>query len=271
MGGKVGTDSAFDDLNLTPLIDVVLVVLIIMMVSIPIQVQEMGVKVPDPTPDRPPPKPPAETPDQLVIAIYEDGKIALNRKLMEESKLSFELNRRIRGMSKKNVFIDADLKTPYSRVVEMIDLARSEGAEKVGLAKVKENGPQAWTSVDSGAMPRGVFIGSPLVNGMITEKKADEAIQLRKSEIMSCYGAELAINPKVTGRMMLTVLITPEGQLYVDESGAVENPKISGNDLEGASEAIETCVLEVLKKVTTQPLGEGNTAAITYPVIFSPG
>ena len=48
MGAKVGTDGAFDDMNLTPLIDVVLVVLIIMMVSIPIQVQEMGIKVPDP-------------------------------------------------------------------------------------------------------------------------------------------------------------------------------------------------------------------------------
>ena len=56
MGAKVGTDSSFDDLNLTPLIDVVLVVLIIMMVSIPIQVQEMGVKVPDPNQQPKPPR-----------------------------------------------------------------------------------------------------------------------------------------------------------------------------------------------------------------------
>lgn len=271
MGAKVGTDSSFDDLNLTPLIDVVLVVLIIMMVSIPIQVQEMGVKVPDPTPDQPPPPPPLEPPDQLVLAIYADGKIALNRRLMQDKKVSFELNRRLRGMAKKNVFIDADIKVPYSKVVEMIDLARSEGAEKVGLAKVKENGPQPWTSVDSGAMPKGIFIGSPLVNGMVTEKRADEALQKHKGGLMACYNAELAKNPSVTGRMMLTVLLTPEGQLYVDPDGVVENPKISGNDLEGASADMDTCVLEVLNKVYTTPLGEGNTAAVTYPVIFSPG
>lgn len=270
MGGKVGTDGAFNDLNLTPLIDVVLVVLIIMMVSIPIQVQEMGVKVPDPTPDKPPPPPPDEPPDQLVLAIYEDGKVALNRRLMQPEKVSFELNRRLRGMVKKNVFIDAHPKTPYNKVVAMIDLARSEGAEKVGLAKEKEDGPQPWTSVDSGAMPRGVFIGSPLVAGMMTEKKADGVIQGKKGAIMGCYAAELAKNPTVTGRMMLTVDYMPDGSLYVDELGLRENPRID-NDLEGASPEIETCVMEVLKTIVGPPLGEGNTAAVTYPVIFSPG
>lgn len=271
MGGKVGTDSAFDDLNLTPLIDVVLVVLIIMMVSIPIQVQEMGIKVPDPTPDNERPPPPEIPPDQLVLAVYEDGKIALNRRLMQPQKVSFELNRRLRGMAKKNVFIDAHPKVAYSKVVEMIDLARSEGAEKVGLAKEKEDGPQPWTSVDSGAIAKGVYIGSSLINGMMTEKKADGLIQAKKGSIMGCYNAELAKNPAVTGRMMLTVLFNPDGQLYVDPAGAIDNPKISGNDLEGASPEIETCIVEVLKTIAAPPLGEGNTAAVTYPVIFSPG
>lgn len=263
MGAKVGTDGAFDDMNLTPLIDVVLVVLIIMMVSIPIQVQEMGIKIPDPRAE-PPPKTDEPPPDQLVISIYKDGSVALNRRLMDPAKVSFELNRRIRGLAKKNVFIDADIGTPYHRVVEMIDIARAEGAVKVGLAKIKESGPLPHTSVDQGAMPKGLFIGSPIVNGMITERKADAAIQAIQGGIMACYETELASSPRSTGRMMLTVKLTPEGQLY-------EPAKISGNSMEGVGGSFEPCVLTVLNTLVSEPLGEGNTAAVTYPIIFSPG
>ncbi len=270
MGAKVGTEGAFNDLNLTPLIDVVLVVLIIMMVSMPIQVNEMGVKVPDPTPDEPPPPPPDQPPDQLVIALYADGKLALNRKLMTRERLNFELNRRLRAMVKKNVFIDADLSVPFERVVEFVELARAANAEKVGLAKVKEGGPQTYTSVDSGAMPRGAFIGTPMVNGALTEKRADAIIQPHQKAIESCYLRELAKDARLTGQARLTVLFNPDGQLYVDETGKIQNPKISSNDVP-ASDAFEPCLLKVLKGVQAPPLGEGNTAAVTYTVLFSPG
>lgn len=270
MGAKVGTAGAFNDLNLTPLIDVVLVVLIIMMVSMPIQVQEMGVKVPDPTPDEPPPPPPDEIPDQLVIALYADGKLALNRKLMTKERLTFELNRRLRSMAKKNVFIDADVTVPFEMVVDYVELARSANAEKVGLAKIKANGPQTYTSVDSGAMPRGVFIGTPLVNGVMTEKKADLAIQPAQKALEACYLAELARDSQLTGQARLTLLFNPDGQQYVDPSGEVKSPKVSSNDLP-ASPAFEPCLVDALKPVVAEPLGEGNTAAVTYTVLFSPG
>ena len=103
MGAKLG-GGGFDDINMTPLIDIVLVVLIIMMVNIPISVEEMGVKLPGrqdaPRVDQPPA-------DQLVIAVYEDGDLALNRKIMQEESLFYEITRRLRPMAKKNVFIDA--------------------------------------------------------------------------------------------------------------------------------------------------------------------
>ena len=74
MGAALHKKGAMSDLNLTPLIDIVLVVLIIMMVNIPIQIEEMGVKLPSSI--TPPPQ--TETPpEQLVIAIYEDGTLAL--------------------------------------------------------------------------------------------------------------------------------------------------------------------------------------------------
>lgn len=270
MGAKVGTDGAFGDLNLTPLIDVVLVVLIIMMVSMPIQVQEMGVKVPDPTPDETPPPPPDTPPDQLVIALYADGDIALNRKAMTEERMQLELNQRLRSMAKKNVFIDADLKVPFSKVVHFVELARAQNAEKVGLAKVKPGGPQSVTSVDSGAMPKGIFIGTPLVNGAMTERRADKVITPHEGRIMGCYDQELGRNPGLTGTGRLTALFNPDGQLYVDPAGETENPKISSLEMEASPEFSE-CLLQVLGGVSAEPLGEGNTAAVTWTVLFSPG
>lgn len=279
MGAKVGTAKSFDDMNLTPLIDVVLVVLIIMMVSLPVQVQAMGVKLPC-TGDNCPPPPDVE-PDQdfeqLVISIYAlqpgdtEQKIALNLKLMKPEKISFELNRRLRNMAKKNVFIDADLETDYGVIVDMIDLARKEGAEKVGLAKVKEGGPRPWTSVDSGAMPFGIFPGSPIITplpgapaGMITEKKADDALQPLVPEMAVCYTTALAKQPDLTGRLMPSVGLNPDGSLY-------DAPTMIGSNMEGDSAELEACILEVLKKYQAPPLGEGNTAAVTFPLIFSPG
>ena len=271
MGASVGTDKSFDDMNLTPLIDVVLVVLIIMMVSLPVQVSAMGVKLPCLGPECPNP-PPDSKPEQLVISIYplEDGetehKMSLNLKLMEPRKISLELNRRLRGMTKKNVFIDADLDVEYGVIVDMIDLARKEGAVKVGLAKVKPEGPRKWTSVDSGAMPFGVFPGTPIIaeGSMITEKKADVALDPIKPAIEVCYRQALAVDSVLTGRLMPTVKLNPDGSLY-------EDPSMSGSNLEGDASNLEECVLEALKEYRSPPLGEGNTAAVTFPLIFSPG
>ena len=278
MGAQVGTSKSFDDMNLTPLIDVVLVVLIIMMVSLPVQVSAMGVKLPCLGDDCPtPPTKLNEDVEQLVISIYAmkegdtEQKIALNLRLMAPEKISYEINRRLRGMAKKNVFIDADLDTDYGVIIDMIDLARKEGALKVGLAKIKDGGPRPWTSVDSGAMPRGIFPGSPIVTaredasaGMITEKKADDALQPLMPNMMACYSTALQKDPNITGRMMPTVRLNPDGSLYDD-------PSMLGSNMEGNVEELEACVLDVLKSYKSVPLGDDNTAAVTFPMIFSPG
>lgn len=265
MGAKVGTAKAFDDMNLTPLIDVVLVVLIIMMVSIPIQVQEMGVKVPDPNAP-PPPTPPPEDIEQLVVSIYQDGTVALNRRLMAPEKVGFELNRRIRGMSKKNVFIDADVSTPYAKVVDMIDLARAEGAVKVGLAKVKPEGPLPYTSVDAGTIPRGIHVGSPIVSGMITEKKADEGLQPLVPALTACWDQALAVNPDATGRMMIGVGLHFDGSMPAA-------PQMLGNTVEGTGPEFEACILKAMAPYRAPKLSDDNqdVATATFPIIFSPG
>lgn len=274
MGASLGGGGGpVADMNLTPLIDIVLVVLIIMMVNIPIQIEEMNIKVPGPKPENPPP-PPVDPPEQLVIALYENGDIALNRKLMQEEKMLYEIGRRLRPMSPKRVFVDAHGKVPYGRVVDMVDLAREAGAATVGLARLKDDGPLTATSVDSGALPKGVIKGSVNCVGKLGETEADVVIDPLLGSITQCYNQALARNPKLSGTVRVRALVGPDGQ-FVEEDGIPAADGSSAPDLlPGADvkdpEFVE-CVEKVLPAMQFPPLGEGNTAICYYPLLLSPG
>jgi len=269
MGAQLGTKGAISDINMTPLIDIVLVVLIIMMVNIPIQIEEMDLKLPNPLQ---PPQPPDPNADQLVVAIYkpeaegQEPKLALNRKLMNEQEMEYEISRRLLPMTNKNVFIDADKAVPYGKVVDMVDLARKAGAAGVGLAKMKDEGPAAATSASTGSgQPRGVFLGSPLVVGAITESTAYNAIQPLHGAIEQCYLQQLATQADLTGSYSLKVEVGPAGQL-------LSPPSIEADEVKNP--AMATCVTKLLpaiKFAPLQPTGDITTAGIRYPVLFSPG
>lgn len=273
MGAQMGSKGAFSSINMTPLIDIVLVVLIIMMVNIPIQIEEMGLKLP--SLNAPPPPPTDPPPEQLVIAIYKPERegaeptIALNRRAMGRGEMLYEITRRLRPMTNKNVFIDADVLVPYGMVVDMVDLAREAGAANVGLAKLKKDdlgnpvSPQPPTEVSTKAnMPREVFLGSPLVRGEITEKIADTSIQPLKSQLQQCYFQRLAQHPDLTGSYSIYVEVGPEGELLKEP--AIESDTVGDQDL-------WNCVNALLPSLRYKPLGEGKTAWVRYPVLFSPG
>ena len=259
MGAQLGANS-FNDLNLTPLIDIVLVVLIIMMVNMPIEIEEMGIRLPS---DQPAPEQATENPEQLVIAIYDNGDLALNRRLMTEKVLFYEVTRRLRPMRNKNVFIDGAPTVEYGRVVDMMDLAREAGAAKVGWAKLKESGPAQANSVAPGAMPRGVMVGSPITVGAMTEKQADKALKPYVKRIEACYFPLLSQHRDLSGRMMLRFSVGPQGEQM--------DRKISSSSMEPKVEQLEECVLELLPQVKFEPLGDNKTAIVQYPVLFSPG
>jgi len=258
MGGQLGTRQALTEINMTPLIDIVLVVLIIMMVNIPIQIEQMGIKLPSDVQVQRDNEPP---PDQLVIAVYEDGKVALNRELMEEDKVFFEVTRRLRSMAKKNVFIDAHPETGYGIVVDWMDLAREAGANKVALARLKEDGPAEPTGAASGALERGVYPGSPHIAGVMSEKKADAQFKPLLPKIRQCYATALARNPTLSGRVVVGVDVGPEGQ--------VMDSKLVSTSAED-DELIE-CILSYLPALVFEPLGEQNTARVHFPYMLSAG
>jgi biopolymer transport protein ExbD len=261
VGAKVGVSKgAVSDLNLTPLIDIVLVVLIIMMVNIPIQIREMGVKLPssEVKPDQK--EPPA---DQLVVAVYEDGRLALNRRIMTEDVMFYEITRRLKPMAHKNVFVDAHEAVPYGRVVDLVDLAREAGAALVGMAKMKPEGPPEPTSVAPGSMPRGVTLGSPKVFGGIEEAAAYEAIRPLQGSLEACFLGRLAAVPDLSGRLQIKTVVGPQGE-------HMEPPALGdGGTVEDAD--LKACVEALLPSIRTGPLGEGKTAVVLYPVLFSPG
>lgn len=140
MGMKVkGGSDPQSEINVTPLIDIVLVMLIIFMVLTPIQVEQMAVKLPDKTETMDQQEDLPE--DQLVVAAFADGTLALNKKYMTEQELNAEVRLRLKYKRSRVVFVDADPNLQYGTVVHIMDLVRDAGAERVALAKLKDEGP----------------------------------------------------------------------------------------------------------------------------------
>jgi len=126
---------AQSDINVTPLIDVVLVLLIIFMVLTPIIIEEMSVNLPDKTEQVQKQDVPK---DQLLAAVCEDGSFALNRKVMPLEDLRKQVKQQLRHKKPKVVFVDGHPNAPYDEVVKLMDTVRDAGAEKIGLASIKD-------------------------------------------------------------------------------------------------------------------------------------
>jgi len=127
--------AATSDINVTPLIDVVLVLLIIFMVITPITIEEMAVNLPKKTESVQKEDVPK---DQLVAAACKDGSFALNKRIMSLDELATQARKRLRRKKEKVVFIDGHPNAGYRGVVQLIDTVREAGAERVGIASLKD-------------------------------------------------------------------------------------------------------------------------------------
>jgi len=126
---KWGKDSEpMGEINVTPLVDVMLVLLIIFMVTAPLLTQGVNVDLPDA--DSPPMQ---QNVEPVVITIHKDGKIYIQKSRIELKKLA----PRIEAMRKTNpdlpVFVRGDAKTPYEHVAKVMSALESAGIRKVGL------------------------------------------------------------------------------------------------------------------------------------------
>jgi biopolymer transport protein ExbD len=131
-GKKGGANS---EINVTPLVDVCLVLLIIFMVMVPRNVPEISVRVPPESKTPPRQKPIQET---LVIGLDRNGGLTLNRNPIDRTRLAEEITRQLEARDKKVVFVDFDDDAKYGVAVEILDLAKASGADVLGIMKNKD-------------------------------------------------------------------------------------------------------------------------------------
>jgi biopolymer transport protein TolR len=126
---KRNTDNkALAEINVTPLVDVVLVLLIIFMVTAPMLSMGIDVNLP-----RVKSKSVDVTEEKLVLTINEAREIFLNKTKMQLGELNFKLEAIFSNRIDREVFLRADKNVPYGFVVEVMSEVRKAGVDKLGL------------------------------------------------------------------------------------------------------------------------------------------
>jgi len=126
---KWGKDSEpMSEINVTPLVDVMLVLLIIFMVTAPLLTQGVNVDLPDA--DSPPMQ---QNVEPLVVSIRANGEIYLQKHLIELKQVAPRISEMRKQKPDLPVFIRGDAKTPYEQVARVMSLLETAGIRKVGL------------------------------------------------------------------------------------------------------------------------------------------
>jgi biopolymer transport protein ExbD/biopolymer transport protein TolR len=125
-GAKVNSD-----INVTPMVDVMLVLLIIFMVVTPML--QHGVTVDMARVNNPEQMPDADKEDALLVAVMRDGKVFFGTDPIAVGDLTQKIKDRLANRTDKRVFIKADARAKFGSVVEVVDNVRAAGVDQLGL------------------------------------------------------------------------------------------------------------------------------------------
>ena len=130
-GKKKKKGAAAPHMNVTPLVDVVLVLLIIFMVAMPAMMRYFWIHVPpvaeaqaNPPPDQQPP---------IVVSVNERGEIRINQDVYPDAVFPTRLRGALVASGDRKVYFDAADNAPFERAVEAMDLSRQAGAAHIAV------------------------------------------------------------------------------------------------------------------------------------------
>ena len=134
MSGDGGTDKAVSGINVTPLIDVLLVLLIIFMVILPVTPKGLDSLIPQPPKDES--IPPPET--TIVVSVQANGRgeepsYLVNQELFAKSQIEPQLAQIFSTRQDKVMFVKADAVLDFSKVAEVIDMGHQANVDNIGL------------------------------------------------------------------------------------------------------------------------------------------
>jgi biopolymer transport protein ExbD/biopolymer transport protein TolR len=133
MGSDGATGKAVSDINVTPLIDVLLVLLIIFMVMVPVTPKGLEALIPQPPKDKS-----APTPEQtIVVSLQANGKgepsYLINQDVFAKSQLESKLAEIFATRQEKVMFVKGDASLDFSKVAEVIDMGHQAEVDNIGL------------------------------------------------------------------------------------------------------------------------------------------
>jgi len=126
-------DSFMSNINVTPFVDVMLVLLVIFMVTAPMMMQGVDVTLPEATA-----KPLVAQKDNLIVTIDKDQQVHINDFAVETDYLRDKLSKILENRSDREVYFRADQSVPYGVVVKVMAEIKAAGVEKLGMVTVPE-------------------------------------------------------------------------------------------------------------------------------------
>jgi biopolymer transport protein ExbD/biopolymer transport protein TolR len=128
---KFKTAPPVADINVTPMVDVMLVLLIIFMVITPML--SKGVSVTLPKTDNPIPMKAADKSDAIVVAVTHDGHVFLNTDSVKPEDLAPKVKDLLTGRTDKTVFVKSDQRAKYQVVLDVVQNLQAAGVDQLGL------------------------------------------------------------------------------------------------------------------------------------------
>jgi biopolymer transport protein ExbD/biopolymer transport protein TolR len=147
MAVKLRAPGTVSDINVTPMVDVMLVLLIIFMVVTPML--QKGISVDMARVQHPRPMPDADKEDSVVLAITRDGKVYLGSSPIRVDEITSKVKDRIANKLDKTVYVKSDVRAKYGDVTSVVDDVRAAGVENLGLLteRVERRAPTGGVTV----------------------------------------------------------------------------------------------------------------------------